>query len=214
MRLGSLIWWPKRKKEKRNYYIYLVSENKNLLHIFMFFLSPEIYIYSVSDKQNTQSALTRPPLFHLSTQLPTNYTGQPLLHHQPNLTKHQKGHSLFSASTSKALYLHIDRSRTHFSVFSPHENTSFHILKKKTIPSSFKEQHKPKIWNSTDNARRHKTPLWSLKQLNFQFLLILVVYQRERRKTKHDPDCVFVESNELEQSWIDSRWMSLRKYRK
>ena len=64
--------------------------------------------YSFCKTQNPNiKSLTRQPLFLLSIQLRTNYKDQPLLHHQSNLTKRQRGHSLCSASTSTEPYLHI-----------------------------------------------------------------------------------------------------------
>jgi len=60
-------------------------------------------------------------------------------HHQPNLSKHQKGHSLFSASTSEEHYLHTEPTFQHdpSSLKIPQTQKS-HLLhsKNSTNPSS------------------------------------------------------------------------------
>lgn len=131
------------------------------------------HIFWHSEKETTKSLLTRQPHFHLSIQLQTNYKDQQLLHHQPNLTKHQKDHSQFLAWTSKALYLN---KKTYFSafIFLPNKNIKFHKLKSH-IPSSFKEQHSTKFWNKKQNETRHRTVRRSLKWLNFHLLLIFLL---------------------------------------
>lgn len=118
------------------------------------------------------SALTRSPLFYLSTQLRTNYKGQPLLHHLSNLTKHQKDPSLFSVSTSKVPYLHRMEVPTinhiHKKIEIPQTQNS--------IPSSFKDQQKPKLWNNNHITAKRQIP-------RCQILLILEIGRNQKKNT-------------------------------
>lgn len=198
----------KKRKEKKKKHSFFCSASGHKLNW------TEIYIYSVSEKHHkirTYKTTTLPSEHSTPNQL----QGLTATSSLTQLDKASKGSfTIPCLNFKRALPAH----RTPFSALIPLRYTQLTSREYKIpqtkipIPSSFKEQHKLKFWNNKHNARRKRTPPGSLKQLDFQFLLILVAWKRQLgQKSTTQIEFFFKETN---LKGFESKRISLRKYRK